>query len=100
MKVNIAKITKIASTFVKTTQHTIDWKSPNIIIKHVSICCNPYIYTIVVREVVNQDRSPEVDDIEGLAAAATKHLGLVKQMDEAESSFIIEKAVRKLQAEH
>jgi hypothetical protein len=44
----------------------------------------------------NQDCSPKVDDIEGLAAAATKHLELLKQKDEAESSFIIEKIVGKL----
>ena len=44
----------------------------------------------------NQDCSPEVDDVEGLAAAATKHLDLLKQKDEAESSFIIEKIVGKL----
>jgi hypothetical protein len=30
----------------------------------------PYIYTTVVQEVYNQDCSPEVDDVEGLAAAA------------------------------
>ena len=76
------------------------WKSLNIIIKHVFICSNPYIYTTVVQEVYNQDRSPEVDDVEVLAAAATKHLDLLKQKDEAKSSFIIEKTVRKLQAEH
>ena len=35
----------------------------------------------------NQDRYPEVDDVEGLAAAATKHLELLKQKDEAERSF-------------
>jgi hypothetical protein len=33
---------------------------------------------------------------EGLAAAATKHLELHKQKDEAESSFIIENIVGKL----
>ena len=33
----------------------------------------------------NRDRSPEVDDVEGLAAAATKHLDLLKQKDKAES---------------
>jgi len=46
----------------------------NIVIKHVFICSNPYIYTTVVQEVYNRDRSPEVDDVEDLAAAATKHL--------------------------
>ena len=44
----------------------------------------------------NQDRSPEVDDVEGLAAAATKHLELLIQNDEEESSFIIEEIVGKL----
>ena len=68
----------------------------NIVRKHVFICSNPYIYTTVVQEVYNRDRSPEVDDVEGLAAAATKHLELLKQKDEAESSFIIEKIVGKL----
>ena len=72
------------------------WKSLNIVRKHVFICSNPYIYTTVVQEVYNRDRSPEVDDVEGLAAAATKHLELLKQKDEAESSFIIEKIVGKL----
>ena len=71
-------------------------KSLNIVRKHVFICSNPYIYTTVVQEVYNRDRSPEVDDVEGLAAAATKHLELLKQKDEAESSFIIEKIVGKL----
>jgi hypothetical protein len=47
----------------------------------------------------NQDHSPEVDDIEGLASTATKHLDLLKQTDEAESSFIIEKIVGR-NAEH
>ena len=35
-------------------------KSLNIVIKHVFICSNPYIYTTVVQEVYNRDRSPEV----------------------------------------
>ena len=56
----------------------------------------PYIYTTVVQEVYNRDQSPEVDDVEGLAAAPTKHMELLKQKDKAESSFIIEKIVRKL----
>ena len=64
-------------------------KSLNIYIKHVFICNNPWIYSLVVKEVYNRDRSPEVDDDESLAAAATKHLELLKQKDEAESSFII-----------
>ena len=38
----------------------------------------------------NRDRSPEVDDVEGMAAAATK------QKNEAERSFIIESIVGKL----
>ena len=62
---------------------------PNIVMKHVFILSNTYNYTIIVQEVYNRDRSPEVDDVEGLAAAATKHLGLLKQMDNAEGSFII-----------
>ena len=53
----------------------------------------------IVQEVYNRDRSPDVDDVEVLAVAATKHLDLLKQK-EAESSFIIEKTVRELQAEH
>jgi hypothetical protein len=61
-------------------------KSLNIVRKHVFICSNPYIYTTVVQEVYNRDRSPEIDDVEGLAAAATKHLELLKQKDEAEIS--------------
>jgi hypothetical protein len=64
-------------------------KSLNIVNKHVFICSNPYIYTIAVQEVYNQDRSPEDDDVEGLAAAATKHLELLKQKDKAEGSFLI-----------
>ena len=72
------------------------WKSLNSVRKHVFICSNPYIYTTVVQEVYNRDRSSEVDDVEGLAAAATKHLELLKQKDEAESSFIIKKIVGKL----
>ena len=35
---------------------------------------NIYIYTTVVQEVYNQDRSQEVDGVEGLAVAATKRL--------------------------
>ena len=64
-------------------------KSLNIIIKHVFICSNAYTYTTVVQEMYNRDRSPEVDDVEGLAAAATNHLELLKQKDEAESSFCL-----------
>ena len=56
-------------------------KSLNIVVKHVFICSNPYIYTTVVQKVYNQNRSLEVDDVEGLAAAATKHLELLKQKD-------------------
>ena len=59
--------------------------------EHVFLCSNLYIYTTLVQEVCKRDRSPEVDDVEGLAVAATKHLEVVKQRDEAESSFIIEK---------
>ena len=34
-----------------------------------------------------QDRSPDVDDVEGLAVAATKHLELLKQEDKADGSL-------------
>ena len=44
----------------------------------------------------NPDCSRGGDDVEGFAAAATKHLELLKQKDKAESSFIIEKIVGKL----
>ena len=37
-------------------------------------CSKPYIYTNVVQEVYNKDCSPEVDDDEGFAAAATKKI--------------------------
>ena len=60
------------------------WKSLNTGILHVFICSNPYIHTTVVQEVYNRDRSLEVDDVEGLAAIATKHLDLRKQKYEAE----------------
>ena len=69
-------------------------KSLNIVIKHLLICSNPYINTTVVQEVYNRDRSPEVDDVEGLAATAAKHLDLLKQKDKSESSFITENIVR------
>jgi hypothetical protein len=61
--------------------------SLSIVRKHVFICRNPYIYTTVVQEVYNRDRSP--DDAEGLAAAATKHLELLKQKEEAERSYML-----------
>ena len=54
------------------------------------------MYTTVVQDVYNRDHSPELDDVLGLAAAATKHLELLIQKDEAESSFSIEKIVGKL----
>jgi hypothetical protein len=57
----------------------VEWKSLNIVRKHVFSCSNPYIYTTVGQEVYNRDRPPEVDDIEWLAAAATKQLELLKQ---------------------
>jgi hypothetical protein len=60
------------------------------------LAVTPYIYIIVVHKVYNQDRSPEVDDVEGWAAAATKHLELLKQKDRAQGSFIIEKILGKL----
>ena len=71
-------------------------KSLNIVRKQVFICSYPYFYTTVVQEVYNRDRSPEVDDVEGLAVAATKHLELLTQKDEAESGHIIEKIAGKL----
>ena len=49
-----------------------------------------------MQKVYNWDHSPEVDDVECLAMAANKHLYLLKQKDEAKSSFIIEKIVGKL----
>ena len=48
------------------------------IFKHVLICRNPYIYTNVLNEVYIQDLSPEHDDVEVLAVAATKQLELLK----------------------
>ena len=66
------------------------WNSLNIVNKHVFICIYPYIYTTIVQEVYNRDCSLEVDDVEDLAAVATKHLDLLKQKDKAESCFIIE----------
>ena len=39
----------------------------------------------------SRERSPKVVDVEGLAAAATEHLELLKQKYKAEGSFIIEK---------
>ena len=36
----------------------------------------------------NRERSPEVNDVEGLAAASTKHLESPKQKDKTEGSFI------------
>ena len=45
-----------------------------MVTKHVFICSNPYIYTTVVQEVYNRGHSPEVDDVEGLAVAATKQV--------------------------
>ena len=47
------------------------------------------MYTNDVQEMYNRDCFPEVDDVEGLAAAATKHLELLKQKEKAEGSFII-----------
>ena len=44
----------------------------------------------------NHDHSSELDDVEGLAVATTKHLQLLKQKDKSEGSFIIEKIVGKL----
>ena len=53
------------------------------------------LYTTVVQEVYNRDPSPEVDNVEGLAVAATKHLELFKQKHKAEGSFIIKRIVGK-----
>jgi hypothetical protein len=61
-------------------------KSLNVVSKHVFICSNLYIYTTVVQKVYNRDCSPEVDDVVGLAVAATKHLEFLKQKDEADSN--------------
>ena len=63
--------------FIKA--HYYNGKSLNIVIKHVCICRNPYIYTTVVQEVYNGDHSPVVDDVEWLAVAATQHLDLLKK---------------------
>jgi hypothetical protein len=60
---------------------------------NVFICSNPIVILMLYKRCIT---SPEVDDVEGLAAAASKHLELLKQKDEAESSFIIEKIVGKL----
>ena len=65
-------------TKVKSTpRFGLGWEfdnSLNIVIKHAFIFSNPYIYAIIV-----QDCSPEVDEIEGKAEAATKHMELLKQ---------------------
>ena len=50
--------------------------------------CAEFFYTTVIQEVHNRDRSPEVDDVQRLAAAATKHLELLKQKDKAEDSHL------------
>jgi hypothetical protein len=71
--VNVPKKRSKFSVWAGSAQK-ISWKSLNIVIKQVFICSNPYIYTTVLQEVYNWDRSPEVDDVEGLAVAATKHL--------------------------
>ena len=49
----------------------------------------PINYTTVVQKVYTRDRSQEVDDVQGLAATATKHLELLKQKDKAEGCCII-----------
>ena len=74
------------------------WNTERVwtLLVHVFICNIPYIHNYVVQEVYSQDRSPEIDDVEGLAAAATKYLELLKQKDKAEGSFIIEQIVGKL----
>ena len=45
-----------------------------LLIKHVLNCGNLYIYTTVVQEVYNLDHSLEIQDVEDLAAVATRHL--------------------------
>ena len=89
---SLQKIICLSVLYLQTTAFStkILRKSLNFVNKHVFICSNAYIYTTVVyTEVYNRDRFPEVDDVENLAAAATKHLGLLKQKDKAESSVII-----------
>ena len=48
---------------------------------------------MVLQEVYIRDRSLEVDDVEGLAAGASKHLELLNQKDKAECSCIKEMKV-------
>ena len=56
---------------------------------------NIIIYTTLVQELYKRDRSPELNDVEGLAVADTKHLDINKQKDEADINLIIEKIVGK-----
>jgi hypothetical protein len=49
------------------------------VIKHVFICSILYIYTSVVQEVYNRDRSPEVMMLSGWQR--------LKKRDDAENSF-------------
>jgi hypothetical protein len=63
-------------------------KSPNIV-----LLVNMFLFAVtptIVQEVYNRDRSPEVDDVEGLAAATTKHQELLKQKNEAELVLLYE----------
>ena len=57
------------------------------------ICPENLILEVLVKVRVkdehNQDCSSEVDDVEELAAAATKHLEFLEQKNYAECSFII-----------
>ena len=92
----MAAIWKLLIPFTKLTKpvfFSYAERNMNIVIKHFFIWSNPYIYNSVVQELYNRDRSPEVDDVEGLTAAATKHLELLKQKGEVEGSFIIENIV-------
>ena len=54
---------------------------------HCLVAVTPIFIYLFVQEVYNRDLSPEVDDVKGLAVAATKRMELLKQRDEAQSSF-------------
>ena len=56
----------------------------------------PFYSFSFLHSVLMITKTLKVGDVEGLTVAATKHLELLKQNDEAESSFIIEKMVGKL----
>ena len=63
--------------------------------EHISICSNPYVNIKAVQKVYNHDHSPEVDDVEWLISAATKHLELIKKKNMVVGCFISEKAERR-----